>query len=117
MGIGTLGVIAWGEHTGDATLAHTMGFVTFSLFNLFFSIATKDDRKSMFTLDTVADRTLMLASGISLGTIILATVFGPFQALLSITRLDLAQWLLCAGVALSVIVVSEVRKAVLRRVP
>jgi len=117
IGIGTLGVIAWGEHARDATLGHTMGFVTFSLFNLFFSIATKDERQSVFTLDTLADRTLMLASAISLGTIVLATVFGPFQAFLKITQLDLAQWLLCAGVALSVVVVSEIRKALLRRVP
>ncbi|HEY3610972.1 MAG TPA: cation-transporting P-type ATPase [Pseudonocardiaceae bacterium] len=117
IGIGTLGAIAWGEHARDATLGHTMGFVTFSLFNLFFSIATKDERQSVCTLDTLADRTLMLASGISLGTIVLATVFGPFQAFLKITQLDLAQWLLCTGIALSVLVVSEIRKALLRRVP
>jgi P-type Ca2+ transporter type 2C len=117
IGIGTLGVIAWGEHARDATLGHTMGFVTFSLFNLFFAIATKDERRSVFSLDTLADRTLLLASGISLGTIVLATVLGPFQAFLKITQLDLAQWLLCAGVALSIVVVSEIRKALLRRVP
>ncbi|HEX9336484.1 MAG TPA: cation-transporting P-type ATPase, partial [Pseudonocardiaceae bacterium] len=117
IGIGTLGVTAWGEHTRDATLAHTMGFVTFSLFNLFFSIVTKDERQSVFTVDTLADRTLMLASGISLGTIVLATVLGPFQAFLKITGLDLAEWLFCTGVALSIVVVSEIRKALLRRVP
>src|SRR5579864_8176343 len=42
MGAGTLGVISWAEHTHDTPTAHTMGFITFSLFALLFSITTKD---------------------------------------------------------------------------
>ena len=47
--------------------------------------------------------------------LILSTVFGPFEALLKTTSLDLPQWLICTAVALSVIVASEIRKAIRRR--
>jgi Ca2+-transporting ATPase len=42
-------------------------------------------------------------------------VFGPLEALLKTTSLDVQQWLICTCVALSVIVASEIRKAVRRR--
>ncbi|HEX5407304.1 MAG TPA: cation-transporting P-type ATPase [Pseudonocardiaceae bacterium] len=117
MGAGTLGTVAWAEQTHSPEVAHTMGFVTFSLFNLFFSIATKDEEKSVFNLDILADRTFALMSGISFVTLVLTTVLGPFQAFLNVTRLDLAQWLICTAVALSVILLSEVRKAISRHRP
>jgi hypothetical protein len=42
-------------------------------------------------------------------------VFGPLQNLLDMTNLDIRQWLACAGVAASIIVVSEIRKAIRRQ--
>jgi len=115
MGVGTLGVISWAEQAHTRPIAHTMGVVTFSLFALFFSIATKDERRTVFSLDTFSDKTFNIATGVSVLTLILATVFGPFEAFLKTTSLDLAQWLICTGVALSIIVVSEIRKAIRRR--
>ena len=53
--------------------------------------------------------------GVSILTLLLTTVFGPLQAFLKTTSLDVRQWLICLAVALSIIVVSEVRKAVVRR--
>jgi Ca2+-transporting ATPase len=47
-------------------------------------------------------------------TLILATVLGPLQKLLETTSLDVQQWLICSCVALSIIVVSEIRKAIRR---
>ena len=76
MGAGTLGVISWAEHLYSETVAHTMGMVTFSLFTLFFSIATKDERRTAFTLDTLSDKTFARATGISVLTLIAATVLG-----------------------------------------
>jgi P-type Ca2+ transporter type 2C len=52
---------------------------------------------------------------VSLFLIVMATILEPCQAILKTTALDEDQWLLCAGVALSIIVVSEIRKALLRR--
>jgi P-type Ca2+ transporter type 2C len=115
MAVGTLGVIAWAQHRHGETVAHTMGLVTFSLFNLFFSITTKDESASAFTLDTFADKPFLIATGISTATIILGTVFNPLQALLTTTPLSVPQWLACTAVALTIVVFSEIRKALLRR--
>jgi Ca2+-transporting ATPase len=51
---------------------------------------------------------------VSIVTLLLTTVFGPLQAFLKTTSLDVRQWLICLAVALSIVVVSEVRKAVRR---
>jgi Ca2+-transporting ATPase len=115
MGIGTLGVISWAEQTRTQTVAHTMGVVTFSLYCLLFSIATRDERATVFSLDTFSDKTFVRMTGVSVLLLILATVLGPLEALLKTTSLDVQQWLICTGVALSVIVASEIRKAVRRR--
>ena len=112
MGIGTLGVISWAEQARTQAVAHTMGVVTFSLYALFFSIATRDERQTAFSLDTLSDRTFNIATGASLVTLILATVLGPLEALLETTPLDVQQWLICGGVALSVVAIAEIRKAV-----
>jgi P-type Ca2+ transporter type 2C len=115
MGIGTLAVISWAEQVRSQAIAHTMGVVTFSLYCLFFSIATRDERKTVFSLDTLSDKTFVRMTVVSVLTLILATVFGPLQALLKTTPLDIQQWLICTGAAASVIVASEIRKAVRRR--
>jgi Ca2+-transporting ATPase len=115
IGVGTLGVISWAEQARTQAVAHTMGVVTFSLYAILFSIATKDERRSVFSLDTFADKTFNITTGVSVLTLILATVLGPFQRLLDMTPLDVQQWLICVCVALSIIVVSEIRKALARR--
>jgi P-type Ca2+ transporter type 2C len=69
----------------------------------------------VFTLDTFSDKKFVMATGVSALTLILATVLGPFQAFLKMTSLDVQQWLICIGTALSVIVASEIRKALRRR--
>ena len=91
-----------------------MGVVTFSLYAVFFSIATRDERRTVFSLDTFADAKFVIATGVSILTLLLTTVFGPLQAFLKTTSLDVRQWLICLAVALSIVVASEVRKAVRR---
>jgi Ca2+-transporting ATPase len=115
MGAGTLGVASWAEQERTAAIAHTMALVTFSLSTLFFSITTRDERRTVFSLETFSDRTFNIATIASVLTLILATVLEPLQKLLETTSLDVQQWLICAAVALSIIVVSEIRKAVRRR--
>jgi P-type Ca2+ transporter type 2C len=115
MAVGTLSLVSWAQQAHTLTTARTMGLVVFSLLNLFFSIEAKDERESAFSLSTFADRTFLLTTGVSLFLIVMATILGPCHAILKTTALDEDQWLLCAAVALSIIVVSEIRKAVLRR--
>ena len=115
MGVGTLGVSSWAEQVHTQAIAHTMGVVTFSLYALFFSIETRDERRTAFSLDTFSDAKFLIATGVSVLTLLLTTVFGPFEAFLKTTSLDVRQWVICLAVALSIVVVSEIRKAVQRR--
>ena len=111
---GTLGVISWAEQAHTQAIAHTMGVVTFSLYALLFSIETRDERRTAFSLDTFSDSKFVIATGVSILTLLLTTVFGPLQAFLKTTSLDVRQWLICLTVALSIVVVSEIQKAVRR---
>jgi Ca2+-transporting ATPase len=115
MGLGTLSIASWANHAYGKAVAQSMSLTTFSLFNLFFSFTTKDERHTVFTMDTLSDRRLNIASGLSVAAIVLATVFGPLQTLLKTVPLSFKQWLICIGVALSIVLVSEVRKLLIRR--
>jgi Ca2+-transporting ATPase len=114
MAVGTLSLVSWAEHAHTLQEARTMGLVLFSLFNLFFSIENRSARESAFSLRTFADRTFIVTTGVSFVLIIMATLLGPCQAVLKTTSLDESQWLLCLGISLSIVVVSEAKKALQR---
>jgi Ca2+-transporting ATPase len=109
MTVGTLAVIA--SNSKDANLAHTLGLTTFALFNLFFSLETADEDRSLFSGEILRNPQLLKWSGLSILTIILTPQFGPLQNLLDTKSLTLGQWGVCLLVALSIIVLSEVKKA------
>ena len=116
MTIGTLSVISWAEQVHGLAIARTMGMVTFALFLLFFSVESKDQRDSAFSLDTFSDKTFVVTTGGSFVLLILSTVLDIFHTVLKTVTLDVRQWLICAAVALSIVVAAEARKAVLRRI-
>ena len=43
--------------------------------------------------------------------LVLSTVLGIFQTVMTTTRLDVRQWLICTAVALSIVAAAEIRKA------
>jgi Ca2+-transporting ATPase len=111
----TLSIIAGAEHSETTELARTMGLTTFSIANLLFSFTTRDDRRSVLSLDTVNDRTFLIASAMSVAAIIFATELRPFQRILHTVELTGNQWLICIGGGLVIVVASEIRKFLLRR--
>ena len=115
MAAGTRSVISWAEQAHGLGIARTMGMVTFALFILFFSIESKDERDSAFSLDTFSDKTFVITTSGSFVLLVLSTVLSIFHAVLKTVRLDVRQWLTCAAVALSIVVAAEIRKTVLRR--
>jgi Ca2+-transporting ATPase len=115
IGAGTLGVISWAEQSDTEAIARTMALTTFSLYNVFFALCTRDEQRTVFSLDTAADRTFLRAAGIAVLFTWVATVLGPLQNLLETTSLDLRQWFICIGAALVVVVASEIRIAIIRR--
>src|SRR5262249_53188948 len=115
MAIGTLSVISWAEQAHGLRVARTMGMVTFALFIFFFSIESKDERDTAFSLDTFSDKTFRITTRGSFVLLVLSTVLGIFQPVMDTVRLDVPQWLICTAVALSVVVAAEIRKALRHR--
>jgi P-type Ca2+ transporter type 2C len=115
MAAGTLAVISWAEQVHSLAIARTMGMVTFALFLLFFSIESKDERDSAFSLGTFSDKTFAITTSGSFVLLVLSAVLGIFHTVLKTVRLGVRQWLICTAAALPIVVAAEIRKALLRR--
>ena len=59
-------------------------------------------------------QTFAITTAVSLVLLVLSTVLGIFHTVMQTTRLDVRQWVICSAVALSIVVVAEIRKAVRR---
>jgi Ca2+-transporting ATPase len=112
MGIGTLAVIEWGTREFSEEIGRTMGLATFSFFNIAFSLATKDETKSSFSRDVIADRTFVIATIISVLLTIAATELGLLQRILGTVGLNAEQWILCVVVGVAILPIAEIRKFV-----
>jgi Ca2+-transporting ATPase len=115
MGVFTLGVLSWAWQEHGETIARTMGLTTFLIAVVLLSWESRDQHRSMFTLDVLGDRTFLIATGISAGVIYLGTSVSAFQRFLDTTDLSLNQWLICIVAGIAVVIASEIRKIVLRR--
>jgi len=115
MGVATLLVTTWATDPHGLAFARTMGFTTFAFAHVFFAVATKDERRSLFNRDTFADKPLLIALGAALAVIVLQTSLSPLQRLLQTTDLELEHWLICIGAALVIPIVSELRKLLVHR--
>ena len=115
MGGTTLGVIAWADHAYDGAVARTMGLTTFAIANVLFSLATRDEQRSVFSLDVLEDRIFLYCSAGSLAAILFGTELGFLQRILHTVHLDLHQWLVCVVVGLAIVPVSEGRRLLLAR--
>jgi magnesium-transporting ATPase (P-type) len=115
MGTATLAVLSWafGEH--GEPVARTMGLTTFLVAVVLLSLESRDQRRSIFNLEVLDDRTFLIATGISAAVIYLSTTFSGFQRILDTTALSLNQWIICILAGAGVIVASEIRKVFLRR--
>ena len=63
MGAVTLAITSWANDPHGLALARTMGFTTFALAHIFFAVSTKDERGSVFNLETFADKPLLISIG------------------------------------------------------
>jgi Ca2+-transporting ATPase len=116
LGGATLGVIWWADDYYDSSaIARTMGLTTFALSNVLFSLATRDERRSVFSLDVLEDRMFLMCTGGSLLAILFGTELGIFHRILGTVHLNLHQWLICIVVGLAIIPVSEARRLLLQR--
>jgi Ca2+-transporting ATPase len=115
MGGVTIGVLAWSDDHYDTQVARTMGVTSFAIANLLYSFCERDERESVFSLDVLRDRRFLMFSGASVLAIILAPQLNLLNRILHTTPLTLHQWLICIVTGLAPVVVTEIRKLVLRR--
>src|SRR6185312_1900305 len=115
MAAATIGVLAWGDSHYGTEVARTMGMTSFAIANLFYSFCERDERMSVFSLDVLRDRKFLMFSAASVLAIILAPQLGLLNRILHTTPLTLRQWLICIVTAFAPVVVTEIRKLVLRR--
>jgi Ca2+-transporting ATPase len=92
-----------------------MGLTTFAISNVVFSLTTRDERHSVFSLDILEDRMFLLCTGGSVLAIVLGTELGILQRVLNTVHLTGHQWLICIVVGLAIIPVSEARRLLLQR--
>jgi Ca2+-transporting ATPase len=116
LGGATLGVIWWADdHYGNRALARTMGLTTFAISNVVFSFTTRDERRSVFSLDVLEDKVFLMCTGGSLLAILFGAELGVFQRILGTVHMDRNQWLVCIVVGLAIVPVSEARRLLLER--
>jgi len=109
-----LGVVWWADDHHGTAVARTMGMTTFAIANVFFSFCVKDDVKSVFSVDSLADRRLLKATGMSAVAILFGTELGIFQRILGTVSLTGKQWIVCILAAFTIVAATEIRKLWLR---
>jgi len=110
MVVGTL-VLFKGYLGGDMVKAWTMSLTVLAVFQWFNAWNCRSENKSIFAMNPFSNKYLVGATLLVFCLQLLA-VYHPFmQNILRTTALDLSEWMMAAGVAFSIIVVEELRKA------
>jgi P-type Ca2+ transporter type 2C len=115
MAVGTVGLAWWADDHHGAAVARTMALTTFSIANLLFSFTALDERRSVFSLESVSDRKFLFATGLSAIAIVLGTEMDVLNRFLGTTGLTGGQWGVCLLVPFGVVLASEAWKWYLRR--
>ena len=115
MAAATLAITWWASDTYTDQVARTMALASFGVANLVFSFTCLNERRSVFSLETIEDRKFLTASAMSFAAIVVGTEVGVVQRILDTVDLTFKQWLIAIGFGLTVLVASEIRKAILRR--
>ena len=104
------------RYEDDSTaVAATLGFVTFALFNVALGLTSRYETGTILRRDLLTDRRQLGLYGIALAVIVLSTQLSITQRILHLVPLTGAQWMLCIGCAIGLLVVEEVIKFFLRR--
>jgi Ca2+-transporting ATPase len=119
MALGTLAVLEWAPgdalKAGTATVAGTMAFNTFVLFQFFNILNARHDTRSVFHRNTLTNRWLWVALVAVVLLQVGVTHVGFLQSLFDTTDITALQWLVCTAVASTVLWVEEIRKFIVRK--
>lgn len=108
MTIGT--ILVFQNYLGDMAKAWTMSLTVLAVFQWFNAWNCRSESESIFSKNFFANKALIVATFLIVGLQMLA-VYHPFmQKILRTTALSLNDWLIAICVALSIIVMEELRK-------
>lgn len=110
MAVGTLLVLSYGLQTGSLVHATTLAFNTFVLFQIVNVFNARAEQGSAFKQHFFNNRLLWLALSGVLGLQVLVIHWPPAEMLFRTTALTARDWLLTCGVAMSILVLEELRK-------
>ena len=118
MAAGTLAVLVWAPgpqpRLGEATVAGTMGFVTFVFFQVFNLLNVRHDTRSVFSRETLANTWALVASAVVVVLLAVAVELDTLHGFFTTTDLTGVQWLTCAAVGSTILWAGELLKIVLR---
>lgn len=115
MALGTLGMLALARERVTEAVALTMTFTTFVLFQFFNALNARDEQHTVFTRHLLTNRWLWTALATVVALQILIVHLPPLQELFGTAPLTAVQWLACAAVASSVLIVEETIKLITHR--
>jgi P-type Ca2+ transporter type 2C len=118
MTAGTLAVLTWAPgpepRLGEATVAGTMGFVTFVFFQAFNLLNVRHDTRSVFSRETLANTWAFVATAAVVVLLALVVEMDLLHGFFTTTNLTPVQWLVCAAVGSTILWAGEFVKIVLR---
>jgi len=111
----TLGVVAWGEHRYELTVATTMGLVSLSLLHIVASIEVRDMTLTVFSSYTLSNRRFVLLIVATLALTFVVTSISALQRIFDTVALTSSQWGVCLLGPIVYLALAELGKLVLRR--
>jgi len=115
MTVGALVAYQIGDSQDGPAAGATMLLTALSLSHLAVGLLARDQRNTILSRAALPGPTQLRRYGIALLAIIAATTIGFLQRILETVELSLSQWSICIGIALTLVVVEELIKLVLRR--
>src|SRR6478735_4927258 len=117
MTVGPLVAYQIGDSQDDALVGATMLLTTLSLFHVVAGLLSRDQRRTIFDRDSIPGVAQLRRYGVSLLAIVAITALDILQRIFNTTALGYDEWLICIGLALTLLVVEELVKVVVRRRP
>ncbi len=116
LGAVTLAVFWWAyQSTGDLILAQTIAMTQMVIFQFFHVGNCRSLHRSVFTISPFTNKALFLAVGAALIAHIAILYISPLQTLFQTAPLTLEHWAYIVAISLSIVVVAELDKWLLRR--
>ncbi len=99
----------------NLTKALTISLTTLAVFQWFNAFNCRSENKSIFRMNFFSNKWLIAAIFIIVFLQSLAVYHPVMQKILRTTALEFSDWLIAIGIAFSIIIIEEIRKAVYRK--